>query len=144
MKLQTFIRLVSVVYGGRFLKARYVHSEALGKSLSFVPLSSENGYHYFETLNFLRAEFWLAWSMLRHFKFHALLNLWIILWCFYCSGTLEGKTENKSYKELIEDPQLKLSGLYQKYVRFILLGICCLKIGTNRKVLSYGSTPKFV
>ena len=33
--------------------------------------------------------------------------------CMYCRGTLEGHREKKSVQELLDDPQLQFSGLYQ-------------------------------
>lgn len=49
---------------------------------------------------------------------HFVTYCWILVTFvqFHFRGTLEGKCERKNYRELIEDPQLKLSGLYQKCV----------------------------
>lgn len=35
--------------------------------------------------------------------------------CFFClSGTLEGERQRPSYQELLKDPMLKFSGVYQE------------------------------
>ena len=38
------------------------------------------------------------------------------LFLFFTSGTFEGKRERQNYRDLVNDPQLKFSGLYQRYV----------------------------
>jgi uncharacterized pyridoxamine 5'-phosphate oxidase family protein len=52
------------------------------------------------------------------------------------SGNLEGKREKRNYKALVEDPQLRFSGLYQRFVWTLIL----LNVHSHHSVHRYQKT----
>ena len=42
-------------------------------------------------------------------------------WYSFFRCTLEGKRERKGYKELLNDPQLRYSGVYERLVHVVII-----------------------